>query len=167
LDPKSGLLERVSAKRQLEIARNLSPINHAAKGAAPTLIIHGDLDDVVPISQSKAMIKKLEECGVKSKLLEMKGEKHFGPWVVPELPKLADWFDIHLLGKNSSAPKIPQQIPVCFAPPKTVSDCTSPLEKNETQDAPRNLGNSYVPRGDRLNRDRNRIVWAWKLRQRQ
>jgi acetyl esterase/lipase len=100
LDPESGLLERVSAKRQLEIARKLSPINHAAEGAAPTLIIHGELDDVIPISQSKAMIKKLEECRVKSKLLEVKDEKHFGPWVVPQLPKLADWFDIHLLGKE-------------------------------------------------------------------
>ncbi len=141
LDATSGLLERVSAKRQMEIAHDLSPINHVAKGVAPTLIIHGDEDEVVPISQSEAMIKKLKECSVESHLKVMKGKKHFELfWVVRELPTLADWFDIHLLGKKELA--VPQQVPVSFATPKTVADCSYPREY-----------------------DRNRIVFAWRLRQ--
>jgi acetyl esterase/lipase len=100
LNPKTGLFERVSAERRTEIGRDLSPITYADMGAAPTLIIHGDLDDVVPIAQSEAMIKKLKACGVESKLRVMEGKKHFGLWVIFELPKLADWFDIHLLGKK-------------------------------------------------------------------
>jgi acetyl esterase/lipase len=164
LDPKTGLLERVPAKRQMEIARDLSPINHVTKGAAPTLIIHGDEDDVVPITQSQAMIEKLKKCGVESKLLEMKGNKHFDFWVVFELPKLADWFDIHLLGKKLPEPAVPQQPPVSVATPKTISDCSRPHE-NETRYAPSNWGNSCVALGNWSNVERNRIIFAWKLRQ--
>jgi acetyl esterase/lipase len=101
LDPKTGLLERVSAKRRLDIARDLSPITHAAKGAAPTLIVHGDKDEVVPIAQSEAMIEKLKGCGVESKLLVKKGKAHFEVvWVVKELPTLADWFDQQFFKKK-------------------------------------------------------------------
>jgi acetyl esterase/lipase len=105
MDKKTGLLERVSEKRREEIARAISPIAYASKTAAPTLIVHGDKDDIVPISQSEAMIKKLKDCGVESKLIVKEGKKHFEfGWVVAELPTLADWFDVYLLGK-----KLPQK----------------------------------------------------------
>jgi len=165
LDPSTGLLERVSAKRRLDIARDLSPITHATKEAAPTLIVHGDKDKVVPIAQSEAMIKKLKESGVESKLLVKKGERHFEVvWVVKELPTLADWFDIHLLGKKLPEQAVPQQPPVSVTTPKTISDCSCPHE-NETHYAPLNWGNSCVPLGNRSNVERNRIGWMWKLRQ--
>jgi acetyl esterase/lipase len=110
-DSKTGLFERVSAKRRLEIGAAISPINHAAKGAAPTLIVHGDKDDVVPISQSEAMIDKLKENGVECKLLVKKGKPHFhdGVWVVLELPTLADWFDQYLLSKKPAEKAVPKQ----------------------------------------------------------
>jgi acetyl esterase/lipase len=165
LDRKTGLFERVSAEEKMVIARELSPINHATKEAAPTLIIHGDKDDVVPFAQSDAMINKLKKCGVECKLHIMEGKGHFEyGWVVNELPTLADWFDIHLLGKKLKEAEVTQQIPVIFTGPKTVSDRNCPLE-NETHYALRNCGNSYVPLGIRLNEDRNRIGWTWKLRQ--
>ncbi len=101
LNLKTGLLERVTAEKRQEIGRLLSPITHVAKGAAPTLIIHGDLDKVVPIAQSESMIKELKGCGVTCQLLVMEGKGHFEfKWVVGELPKLADWFDLQLRGKK-------------------------------------------------------------------
>ena len=95
-DPATGLLERITPKRRQEIARDISPINHVAKGAAPTLIIHGDKDEVIPISQSEAMIAKLKGSGVDCKLLVKEGKPHFALWVVNEFPVLADWFDTRL-----------------------------------------------------------------------
>jgi acetyl esterase/lipase len=41
-----------------------SPINHLTKQTPPTLILHGTLDEVVPIGQSDMLAAKLEEFGV-------------------------------------------------------------------------------------------------------
>jgi acetyl esterase/lipase len=101
MNATSGLLERVSPEKRLAIGRVVSPITYVTKEAAPTLIIHGDKDEVVPLAQSEAMIQKLKDCGVQCKLIVKKGKAHFElGWVVPELPTLADWFDAHLLGKK-------------------------------------------------------------------
>jgi acetyl esterase/lipase len=162
---ETGLFERVSVERKMEIARDLSPINHAAKGAAPTLIVHGDKDKVVPIAQSEAMIEKLQACGVESKLKVMEGKGHFElEWVVKELPTLADWFDIHLLGKKLPEQAVPEKLPVSTATPKNVSNCSYPHECEKHYD-PNNLGSSCIPLVTRLNEDRNRIMFARRLRQ--
>src|SRR4030095_4892857 len=64
LDKATGKFVTVSPERRREIGREVSPITHATKGAAPTLIIHGDKDEVVPLSQSESLIAKLKDCGV-------------------------------------------------------------------------------------------------------
>lgn len=99
-DPATGLLVPVSAARRREIGRELSPLTRAAKGAAPTFIVHGDADDVVPIDQSRRLIARLKECGVTCELAERAKQKHFGPWALKELPALAEWFDKALAAKK-------------------------------------------------------------------
>ncbi len=98
--PETGLLVPVSAARRREIGRELSPLTHAAKGAAPTFIVHGDADDVIPIDQSRRFVAKLKECGVACELAERAKQKHFGPWALKDLPALADWFDKTLAPKK-------------------------------------------------------------------
>lgn len=55
----------------------LSPIEHAEKLAMPLLIIHGDIDQRVPVKQSRLMVEKLKSLGKPHKYLELKGADHF------------------------------------------------------------------------------------------
>lgn len=100
LDHATGKLVTVTPERRREIGRVVSPLTHASKAAAPTLIIHGDKDQLVPLTQSEAMIARLKECGVTCELQVRADRGHFGPWVVVEFPTLAGWFDAQLLGKK-------------------------------------------------------------------
>ena len=47
----------VSDERSLEIGRRISPLYHETSDDAPTLIIHGDADEVVPFEQSERIIQ--------------------------------------------------------------------------------------------------------------
>ena len=50
--------------KRREIGKQISPYYHAGKDSAPTRIIHGDADKLVPIQQAEIMIAKLKEAGV-------------------------------------------------------------------------------------------------------
>lgn len=96
----TGKYERVTVARGRQIARDLSPITHAAKGSAPTFIVHGDLDEIVPIAQSEALVAKLKGCGVTCELKVVRGKHHYGLWIFKEIPFLVEWFDKHLPAKK-------------------------------------------------------------------
>ena len=53
-----------------------SPIEYVSKAAPPTLIIHGNLDFIVPIIHSEHFYDKLKAVGVKTEFLVMKGKGH-------------------------------------------------------------------------------------------
>lgn len=53
-----------------------SPITHADKNAPPSLIIHGDADDIVPFEQSKLLYEKLCQSGSPSELHILPNEGH-------------------------------------------------------------------------------------------
>jgi len=53
-----------------------SPIEYVTKAAAPTLIIHGTADFIVPIIHSERFYDKLKDAGVKVEMLKMKGNGH-------------------------------------------------------------------------------------------
>ena len=53
-----------------------SPIEYVSKSTPPTLIIHGNLDFIVPIIHSERFHAKLKEAGVKTEFLVMKGKGH-------------------------------------------------------------------------------------------
>merc|ERR1719433_2553028 len=53
-----------------------SPIKHASKIRAPTLLLLGDIDRRVPPSEGKQLYRILRSRGVKSKLLLYPGNDH-------------------------------------------------------------------------------------------
>ncbi|MBW8192177.1 S9 family peptidase [Neiella marina] len=55
----------------------VSPINHVAQTKAPVLLIHGTIDEVVNIEQSKDMYKALRKQGKDVTYLELEDEGHY------------------------------------------------------------------------------------------
>ena len=84
----------------LEIGKQISPINHVSEDDAPSLIIHGDKDYLVPIQQAEIIIDKLKAAKVPAELVVKPGAGHgsdFGDHM-KEMGECADWFDEYLLG---------------------------------------------------------------------
>jgi acetyl esterase/lipase len=104
LDPKTRAFVRITdPEKRREIGRRISPINHVTASAAPTLIIHGDADKLVPIQQAEIFLAKLKEVGVPCQLVVKPGASHGWPGLDKDIPTLVDWFDKYL-GKSSSKP---------------------------------------------------------------
>jgi acetyl esterase/lipase len=59
-----------------EKAADYSPIVHVTRDDPPTLLIHGDKDELVNISHSQNMYNALQETGVKSEFVTMPGAAH-------------------------------------------------------------------------------------------
>ena len=95
-DPKTAQLVPVTPERRRAIGTACSPLHCAKEDAAPTLIIHGDQDRLVPLQQSEALIARLKQCNVTCDLVVKKGKGHFWMDIAKDLPTLADWFDKHL-----------------------------------------------------------------------
>lgn len=64
----------------LDINPNLfyesSPINYVTSSSAPTLMLHGDQDQLVPVNQAYTLQNKLEDAGVFNKLIVYPGQGH-------------------------------------------------------------------------------------------
>ena len=75
------------------------------KNSPPTLLIHGDKDEVVPLQQSEVLASKLKKVGVPVKLVVHKDGGHPWPdfWRV-DSPQLADWFDKYLTPAQPAKP---------------------------------------------------------------
>jgi acetyl esterase/lipase len=103
---KALYLPVTDEKEQREISRSISPITHVSGDDPPTLLIHGDKDDLVPLQQSEAMLAKLKEAGVTAELIVKNGEGHGWKTMQRDLLTCADWFDKYLLHQNTAtAPK--------------------------------------------------------------
>jgi acetyl esterase/lipase len=99
-DPKTKALERLTEETKiLELGKRISPVTHVTSDDAPTLIIHGDADKLVPIQQAEVLIAKLKEAGVPAELVIKKGAAHGWPRMQDDFPTLADWFDRYLKKK--------------------------------------------------------------------
>jgi acetyl esterase/lipase len=59
-----------------EALRRASPVTYVSPGDAPFLIIHGALDEVVPLGQSQALAMRLEASGVPHTLLVVENAEH-------------------------------------------------------------------------------------------
>jgi acetyl esterase/lipase len=80
------------------LGREISPIYFTSAKTAPTLIIHGDADKLVPYQQAESFVKKATEAGATAKLINRPGKVHGWPEMVTDLQLFADWFDLHLRG---------------------------------------------------------------------
>jgi acetyl esterase/lipase len=83
-------------ERILAIGRQISPVYHVSADDAPTLIVHGDADKVVPIQQAKLIISKLKDAGVAAELVVKKGASHGWRGWEKDVATFVDWFDRHL-----------------------------------------------------------------------
>lgn len=87
-----------------KLAHEISPIYFVTSNLPPTLIIHGDADNLVPIQQAETFIERAKAAGVDAKLVVKPGAGH-GIWkdmISTYEEKCADWFDEHLRGKNGA-----------------------------------------------------------------
>jgi acetyl esterase/lipase len=101
MDPDKRTMERVTDPKKLrEITRSTSPIYFISKETPPTLICHGDADNLVPLYQSETFIAKLKAAGVTADLVVKKGAGHGWQGMDKDAERFADWFDQHLLKKD-------------------------------------------------------------------
>jgi len=80
-----------------------SPIVHTSSDDPPTLLIHGDSDALVDVSNSHELYAAFQEHGVESKMLIIPGADHGfrGEDAVLATAAMVDWF-VHYLGSRSS-----------------------------------------------------------------
>ncbi|HEY7155819.1 MAG TPA: alpha/beta hydrolase [Gemmataceae bacterium] len=104
LDGRERVFKRVTDEKKIrELLGRISPITHVSPDDAPTLIIHGDADKLVPLQQSEEMIAKLKEAGVPAKLIVKKGYGHGWITILKDEETLADWFDQYLKDKPKAS----------------------------------------------------------------
>ncbi|VTS02557.1 alpha/beta hydrolase [Tuwongella immobilis] len=71
-----------TVKERREAFLKASPISYVNKSTAPTLLIHGTADTLVPIVHSRRFHARLQELRVPTELLVMQGESH--GWLDPQ-----------------------------------------------------------------------------------
>ncbi|SHJ96862.1 S9 family peptidase [Pseudozobellia thermophila] len=87
-----------------------SPLRNASAVQTPTLFLHGETDNEVPLSQSEEMYMALKKMGVATSLIMYCGEGHgWRPDLRPKnrqnvYERMIEWFHIHFQGKSPSTP---------------------------------------------------------------
>lgn len=93
----TGLYESVKGDAAVKkIAAANSPINLVSKDDPPVMIAHGDMDFVVPLQQSEALIRKLNEAGVPHELIIHPKGGHGWKNMEVEEARFVAWFDKYL-----------------------------------------------------------------------
>jgi acetyl esterase/lipase len=97
LDAESNLWVPITDPEKLRrITRDISPVSHVSADDPPTLIVHGNRDELVPLQQSQSFVERLKGAGVKAKLVVKEGAGHGWPEMVKDMEVLGGWFDEHL-----------------------------------------------------------------------
>lgn len=90
--PAFGLPLNPTPEQINTIAHDLSPIYTVSAKFPPTLMIHGDKDDLVPLQQSESMRDALVKAGVTAELFVVKGGGHNAETVNGGIAHLIAWF---------------------------------------------------------------------------
>jgi acetyl esterase/lipase len=82
-----------------DLAESVSPLLHVTSDDAPTLLVHGDKDELVPLSNSERIHKEFVEQNVPAELMVLEGAAHgFGKEDNARATQaLIDWFNKHLV----------------------------------------------------------------------
>jgi len=99
LQPLAGPSDRFPALDFPETeAASISPIRFVSDDDPPILLIHGDADDLVPISNSQVLTKALEATGVVHDFITIEGAGHGfkGDDRVEATRAMVGWFQQHL-----------------------------------------------------------------------
>ncbi len=93
---QDGALREKSNEEIQTMARAISPLHRVNKPTIPFLLIHGDADEVVPLSHSQKLVDAIQAEGGSAELIVKAGGGH--PWLtIPnEVVIMADWFDKQL-----------------------------------------------------------------------
>ncbi len=93
---KEGALNGKSNEELQEMAKAISPLYQVRKPSVPFLLIHGDADEVVPLSHSQKLVNAIQTAGGSAELIVKQGGGH--PWLTlpVEVAVMADWFDKQL-----------------------------------------------------------------------
>lgn len=84
-----------------DLAKLANPITHCTKETCPVLILHGDKDSLVPLSQSELLHDALTKAGVESTLIVVPGVGHSGAVAGNgNAEKIAAFFEKHLKPKK-------------------------------------------------------------------
>lgn len=86
----------VETESRRVLAREISPIYHVTAAMAPTLVVQGDADKLVPLYQAQVFEQKCREVGATFKLIVKPGVGHGWPGIEQDVAIFADWFDEHL-----------------------------------------------------------------------
>jgi acetyl esterase/lipase len=95
--PAFGPRSDTPESRQV-LGKEISPINFITDKTAPSLIIHGDSDRLVPIQQAEIFVKKATDKGAVAKLIRREGKDHGWKEMGDDMKIFADWFDEYLRG---------------------------------------------------------------------
>jgi len=89
---------------QDELADDVSPLLAVTADDAPTLLIHGDMDELVPISHSERFSEAMKKASVTCELIVMKGAAHGFPGEQGTQAETAllNWFDKHLVSPGEA-----------------------------------------------------------------
>lgn len=106
--PTGGTLDRFPALNfDKAKAPDYSPIVHVSPDDPPTLLIHGDKDDLVPISNSKIIHEAFQKNNVKTQFITIEGAGHGfrGEDAKRATAAMVAWFEETLLKGNLKAGK--------------------------------------------------------------
>ena len=87
-------------QRVAEHYKDIAPLYHVTKDDAPTFLLHGDADRLVPLQQSELIAARFKDVGVPHKLFVKKGGDHGWEPTADETEMVADWFDEQLAKPN-------------------------------------------------------------------
>jgi len=78
--------------------KGVNPIEHVAKFDIPILVIHGDIDERVPVSHSRDLVSELKRHNKQHKYVELEGANHFFGTIyyrhwMEMFPAMIDWLD--------------------------------------------------------------------------
>lgn len=88
-----------------ETAATVSPLDFVTPDDAPTLLIAGDKDTLVPIAHSEDIHAEFQRVNVPSKLSVVEGAGHgfTASQTIRAAQEMCDWFEAHLLDKPRDA----------------------------------------------------------------
>lgn len=99
VEPGNPLREQFPAlKFDPELAERYSPLKHVTDDDAPTLLVHGDQDELVPLWHSEKLIAAMQQANVPHRLLIIEGAAHgFDQQGNQRMyTAMVEWFDRHL-----------------------------------------------------------------------
>jgi acetyl esterase/lipase len=103
-DGKQVVYERVTdEKKREEIGKFISPIYFVDAADAPTLVLHGEIDPLVPLQQVESLKAKLDAAKVPNELIVKPKAGHGWPGIGDDMQKVADWYDKYLVAGKDAA----------------------------------------------------------------